>query len=50
VEVKMVKYVELREYLYPKDKCGLSYLTLQEKALKYAKKLGLDIDFKASPG
>jgi CheY-like chemotaxis protein len=50
VEKKVVQYVDLRERLFLKDKCGLAWIIIQDKALGYAKALGLDSGFKASPG
>ncbi len=50
VEEKLLKYIELRSQLFVRDKCGLSYLYLQEKARHFAKQLGFDETFKASNG
>ena len=52
VELKLVRYINLRERLYKQDKCGLSWLFLKQKARAYA----LDEEsykyqkFDASPG
>ncbi len=40
----------LRESLYQKDKMGVTFAILQEKALKLSKQLGVDEGFKASLG
>jgi hypothetical protein len=49
-EEKLSKYIKLRSQLFVRDKCGLSYLYLQEKARHFAKQLGFDETFKASNG
>jgi hypothetical protein len=46
VRAKLIEYIELRERLYKRDKCGLSWALLKQKALVFAKNLGHD-DFKA---
>ena len=38
VEASLVKYIELRRQLYNRDKCGLSFLILKERANQIAKK------------
>jgi len=49
VKEKLLKYVELQAQLYKRDKCGLSWALLKQKALFYAKQLGHDLNsFKAS--
>jgi hypothetical protein len=50
VEKKVVQYVDLREKLFLKDKCGLAWCIIQDKALAYAKAIGFDNTFRASPG
>jgi hypothetical protein len=46
VKEKLLQYIELRAQLYKRDKCGLSWALLREKALYYAEQLGHD-DFMA---
>lgn len=51
IEDKVVAYMKLRAKAYVKDKCGLSWNLLKEKATGYAAKLGIpENDFKASDG
>ena len=51
VEEKIITYIKLRSASYHKDKLGLSFDFLKEKASKYAKEIGLDEgEFKASSG
>jgi hypothetical protein len=47
VRAKLIEYIELRERLYKRDKCGLSWALLKQKALVFAKQLGHDDNFKA---
>jgi len=42
VKEKLLQYIELRAQLYKRDKCGLSWALLKEKALYYAEQLGHD--------
>jgi hypothetical protein len=42
VKEKLLQYIELRAQLYKRDKCGLSWALLREKALYYAEQLGHD--------
>ena len=49
VEEKLLNYIDLRSTLYSRDKCGLSWTIIQEKALKFAEELGVE-GFMASPG
>jgi hypothetical protein len=44
VKEKLLKYVELQAQLYKRDKCGLSWALLKQKALFYAKQLGHDLN------
>ncbi len=46
VKDKLIEYIELREWLYKCNKCGLSWAVLKHKALYFAKNLGHN-DFKA---
>ena len=48
IEQLLWDYVEGRSKKYVKDKCGLSWLFMREKCLKWAKDLGIE-GFKASP-
>ena len=50
VEEKLLQYIELRSQLFIRDKCGLTYLYLQEKARNFASQLGFGDSFKASNG
>jgi hypothetical protein len=50
VEEKLLQYIELRSQLFTRDKCGLTYLYLQEKARNFASQLGFGDSFKASNG
>jgi hypothetical protein len=50
VEEKLMEYIERRSRLYIRDKCGVSYIHLQEKARQYASRLGISDSFKASNG
>ncbi len=45
VRAKLIKYSELRKWLYKHDKCGLSWALLKQKALVFAKNLGHDDNF-----
>jgi DDE superfamily endonuclease/Tc5 transposase DNA-binding domain len=49
VETKLIAYIELRARYYKRDKCGVSYSLLKEKANKFAEDLNIK-DFKASNG
>jgi hypothetical protein len=49
IEDKLIEYIELRERLFQKDKCGVNWGTLQEKCLAWAEAAG-HTSFKASPG
>jgi len=46
VKAKLLEYIELRERLFKRDKCGLSWSVLKHKALHFAEQLGHK-DFKA---
>jgi len=51
VKKKLVSYLNLRACYYKRDKCGVSWSLMQEKALKFAKQLDIpEEDFKASDG
>ena len=53
VEKKMVEYLELRRERFITDKCGLSWLILQDRAAKFADETLSPEDrecFKISPG
>ena len=51
IEDKLLVYIELCAKKYTMDKCGLSWMVIQAKALAIAKKLNVDVDkFRASPG
>jgi len=50
VEEQLLRYIELRSQLYIRDKCGLTYLYLKDKALQFASHLGHNDSFKASNG
>ena len=44
-------YIQLRAKKHTMDKCGLSWLAIQAKALTIAKKLNIDVEkFQALPG
>jgi len=49
VKLKLIEYVELRAKLYVRDKCGLNWIVLKEKALQYAEEEGIG-RFNASAG
>jgi hypothetical protein len=49
IEKIVVEYIELREKLYQKDKCGLSWQFLATKAFKAAELFGIT-HFSASAG
>lgn len=50
VEKKLIGYLDLRSKLYQQDKCGCSWLMMQEKALLFASQENIpESDFKASP-
>jgi hypothetical protein len=40
VKDKIIEYIELREQLYKRDKCELSWTVLKHKALCFAKNSG----------
>ncbi len=40
IRAKLIEYIELRECLYKRDKCGLSWVLLKQKALVFAEQLG----------
>jgi hypothetical protein len=42
VKDKLLQYIKLRAQLYKRDKCGLSWAVLKEKALYYAEQPGHD--------
>ncbi len=46
VKDKLLQYIELWAQLYKRDKCGLSWAVLKDKALFYAEQLGHS-DFRA---
>lgn len=50
VDEQLLRYIELRSQLYIRDKCGLTYLYLKDKALQFASHLGHNDSFKASNG
>ena len=51
LEDKLHAYIQLSAKKYTRDKCGLSWLAIQAKALTIAKKLNIDVEkFQASPG
>ena len=47
VQDNLVAYVKMRKEKYNQDKCGLSWLFLEEKCLQWAQQFGYH-DFKAS--
>jgi hypothetical protein len=47
IRAKLIEYIELRERLYKRDKCGLSWALLKEKALIFGEQLGHGGTFKA---
>ena len=47
IRAKLIEYIELRERLYKRDKCGLSWALLKQKALVFAEQLGHGGAFKA---
>jgi hypothetical protein len=47
IRAKLIEYIELREHLYIRDKCGLSWALLKEKALVFGEQLGHGGTFKA---
>ena len=49
VESKLVEYINLRNRMMQRDKCGLSFSLLQTKARQFATELGVDAAFEASP-
>ena len=42
VEERLINYINLRTEEYKRDKCGLSWMLLKEKTLKWGKELGLE--------
>ena len=51
VEKKLVDYINLRKKLYRRDKCGMSWVLMEEKAKLFAKQCGYaDGSFNASAG
>jgi len=49
VKNRLIQYIELRSRLYTRDKCGLSWNLLKEKAMAFAEQLGHDTQtFRAS--
>jgi DDE superfamily endonuclease/Tc5 transposase DNA-binding domain len=46
VNAKIIEYIDLRRRLYQRDKCGVSYMLLKEKALDIASKV-LDEELKS---
>lgn len=51
IEDKLHAYIQLRAKKYTMDKCGLSWMAVQAKALAIAEKMDVDVaKFKASPG
>ena len=51
IENKLYAYIQLRAKKYTMDKCGLSWMAIQAKALAIAKKLNVDGEkFQALPG
>jgi hypothetical protein len=47
VRARLLEYIQIRERLYIRDKCGLSWALLKQKALDFAKQLGHGETFKA---
>ncbi len=47
IRAKLIEYIELRERLYKRDKCGLSWSLLKQKALIFGEQLGHGGTFKA---
>ena len=51
IERKLINYLDMRERSYKLDKCGISWVVLQNKSLQYADLLGYEEgEFAASPG
>ena len=44
IENKLYAYIQLRAKKYTMDKCGLSWMAIQAKALAIAKKLNVDVE------
>ena len=49
VETLLVEYIKLRVQKYSRDKCGLSYMLLHEKAMEFAARTNANSSFQASP-
>ena len=49
VEERLIHYINLRTEKYKRDKCGLSWMLLKEKTMKWGNELGLEA-FQASNG
>jgi hypothetical protein len=51
VEERLIKYLDLRARAHLQDKCGVSWVTLENRCLQFADLLGCSREeFKASPG
>lgn len=50
IEQRLVDYIKRRAALYQRDKCGLSWLILKNKALQVAQEVMPDVSFNASAG
>ena len=48
IENKLIQYLDLCAHKYAQEKCGVSWIFMEMKCLKFAQGLGIN-EFKASP-